>query len=382
MRRFVIVAMLTCWAGMASAIDETAFVRKSCGALTPCFTNLADLQTWVTTVKIPAPGNRLVVDIGAGEWEGPYHCLNSGYTTLRGSGRDQTIIVENGTTPLPATLAAADCFEFGVQDLSVRNDGGGHGVLWSAGGTSTFSNVDVFGSGSAWYDWACSGDPSVDPPLGEHYFFGTRLWGRVNGFFGECGESWFYGGDIAAFFDAGSGFGVFVGHRADVRVFGSTVRSIAEPGASLPAVGVAVGVPFSGAQPEGFGEFHMHGGIISVNSMASGSDATGLLADRGEAGTALAHTNDTAFTLQVGPSATATRTSGPGIRSPYLWEAGEEPPIPGLVSQSGYDMFVETDCHSSGVCDGTGSDPHLMLYSESCPPGNPWFDVVAGACRP
>lgn len=52
--------------------------------------------------------------------------------------------------------------------------------------------------------------------------------------------------------------------------------------------------------------------------------------------------------------------------------------------EHGQDMFVETDCSSTGDCEGTGSgtEPHLMIYAETeCGTTDPWFDVGLSECR-
>jgi hypothetical protein len=54
---------------------------------------------------------------------------------------------------------------------------------------------------------------------------------------------------------------------------------------------------------------------------------------------------------------------------------------PEVQSVHASDLYVESDCQESGACDaGGGSEPHLMVYSESCSP-SPWFDTVTGRCR-
>jgi len=69
-----------------------------------------------------------------------------------------------------------------------------------------------------------------------------------------------------------------------------------------------------------------------------------------------------------------------------VWPTGSLPPnatgeTGGAQSETGQDMFVETDCGSGGDCSGGGSETHLMIYNSSCSTAGPWFDVVTGACR-
>ena len=81
----------------------------------------------------------------------------------------------------------------------------------------------------------------------------------------------------------------------------------------------------------------------------------------------------------------------PKIESPMIWFAGTDAPRTDpndpnsdyVSSISGADMFVETDCDMNG-CDGVAAGeqrPHLMVYSNNCSAGGPWFDSVRGVCR-
>lgn len=173
----------------------------------------------------------------------------------------------------------------------------------------------------------------------------------------------------------------------DFRAFGSAVRSQVGAGIDVPTFGFSEN-EMTGVDAK-VGTFHMHGGIISVNAGGSSLDvgALGLVT---AAATAQAHTPGTAFVVAAANDGTSTRLRGPAgvTQSPFLWQQRDEPPrsVPGdpaspfVGSIQGADLFVETDC-SSTSCSG-GSDPHLMIYSESCVgAGGPWFDVVRGLCR-
>jgi hypothetical protein len=125
----------------------------------------------------------------------------------------------------------------------------------------------------------------------------------------------------------------------------------------------------------------MHGGIIAVDASkgAVSRNAIGIDVNKSTNGDGKAHTFETAWTVKAGTGGgTVTRLKGNGEHeSPFLWQAGTDVPVPNLVSLTGADMFVETDCNSSG-CSG-GSEPHLMIYSSSCP--SKWFDLVRQQCR-
>jgi hypothetical protein len=159
-------------------------------------------------------------------------------------------------------------------------------------------------------------------------------------------------------------------------MFGSTV--IVSVGALTSATNTLVGVK---AGPS-YGEFHSHGGIVAVDaSKGTGVvNAVGIDVNKGTSGDAKAHAFETAWVVKAGTGGgTVTRVKGNGNHeSPFLWQSGTDVPVPGLVSLTGADMFVETDCNSSG-CSG-GSDPHLMIYKSACTSSG-WFDLVRQACR-
>ena len=166
--------------------------------------------------------------------------------------------------------------------------------------------------------------------------------------------------------------GVAVTAEGDVRLFGSSVRS--HPGAGFTQNVDFIGVSLGQSQPGGV--FHMHGGIVSVNAGPLGRDAVGI--DATDA-TTFAHTLGTAFITKKGTGG-AIRVRGSGnVQSPLLWQSGTDVPLGGISSQTGKDLFVETDCDASG-CSGAGVQPHLMIYSAACG-ADPWFDTVRGACR-
>jgi hypothetical protein len=175
--------------------------------------------------------------------------------------------------------------------------------------------------------------------------------------------------------------GVWVSHRAAVHLFGSSVRvtTTGISSGSGSAFGVRVGLSGNSfSVPTGYGEFHFHGGVVSVNtSNLAAVSATGLtLNNGGGVGDARAHTLETGFAVKGG--STSTRLTGNGtFESPHLWEAGTAPPAAG-GAKDGHDIYVETDCNASG-CSG-GADPHLMIYKGACSP-TPWFDTVRNACR-
>ena len=356
---------------------------------TKCVESVSDLNNriWGTGGIFPTALAPLTVDIGPGEFTGTINCpQNEGYVTFRGAGRDRTVIKGQSTGALVSAVLADNCTALGFQDMAFTalntGTGVGYAIEWIRGGGSSWTDVDISGDIAGWYDSYCEGQPG-DPSEGEHYFWGSKVSGGKFGYLSVCGQSWFYGGEISAMASLKGGFtnkmtGVWVSHQARFQMFGSAIRvsTAGFTSGSGDAYGVRVGPSFVGSGG-GWGEFHSHGGVISVDSSSiSGVAATGLLLFDNGVGNAKSHTLDTAFSVKGG--STSTRLAGTGtFESPHLWEARTSPPTAG-GGIDGQDIYVETDCNSSG-CSG-GSDPHLMIYKSGCT-SSPWFDTVRNACR-
>ncbi len=399
------VSLLTLGTPALADVDADAAVvllRKDCGdpALENCFesmTELSNLSTgWIWTIRSPAPSATapLLVEIGPGEFE-TFTCAGGGNVTLRGSGREQTI--------LKGTFGADvdDCERLSFIDLGLH--GTNYGVQWLNGGDSSWSNTDLLGLGDV-TAYASSGwRDTCDPPFSKavHYFHGSRV--RVTGtgpiggsvgFHSSCSENWFFGGEILADVAVPTNFvtGVKVDIIGDVRTFGTTIRARAS---AMPNNASLVGVLVSlFADPSGLpgspapGAFHAHGSIVNASlSPESTADvsAVGLEVVGG-----LAHTPGTAFVVKASGAGVATRVNvgGSGTAlSPFLWQSGPKPPqspdeSTAVFSSDGKDLFVETDCDAAGDCDGGGNETHLMVYNEAeCGATDPWFDIVTGRCR-
>jgi hypothetical protein len=245
---------------------------------------------------------------------------------------------------------------------------------------ASWTDVDIDTVGAPWYDIGCFA-PYTDPPTGEHYFWGSKLVGhKTLGFYSQCHQSWFYGSEIRVQLDNPPDNpvrGVVVSGRGDVRMFGSTVRAFIGAVGPTDVDGVGVQVGFV-APGDDHGKFHFHGGIISVDA-SKGTDAVGMHVDTGPSGSSAGHVVDTAWTL-IGGTGEVRRLKGNNAKAaPFLWPRGTDEPIAGLLSRTGADLYVETDCgDASGGCDG-GSEPHLMVYSAQCP--SRWFGQVLGECK-
>jgi hypothetical protein len=358
---------------------------------------MAEVVTWTWNTRQPTASDPLVIDVGPGEF-GPFSCTNAGYVTIRGNGRDNTIIAQQGAQ---GAVTVENCTRLSFQNLAIKGDEFGYSsaaIYWFEGGDSTWSDVDVFsggGTASVSYSWwdECTG--SGEKSL--HYWFGSRLIGQGGWYhttmFTACSETWFYGGEVAAIGNPNSPNSNFLQHtavwvlsRGDFRAFGTAIRStdgganktIFNGGGRLGLQGVIVGNfdSYTNLGPEG-GDFHMHGGIINTNgSNTSGdSDVFALHVDD----VADAHVVDTAFSVKASGTGTGHRISGSKAQSPYQWPPGSNPPQIGSVH--GADMFVETDCDGTGDCEGAGTETHVMVYNASCTVTGPWFDSTTGRCR-
>lgn len=387
---------------------EIVFLVTDCGAAghtlgTDCFEDIASLRAFLwdpVTGLNPSAGSPALVDVGAGNFVGPLECPSgAGFVTFRGAGRDRSRILGPSTIlgwpGLTWAMDVTNCQALGFQDLSViaeASPGANIAVRWSGAGSSTWTDVDIRGAYAGWYDFSCGGDAD-DPPAGEHRFYGATITAGGLAYYAECGATWLYGSEVRVQANANSitplfGYtGIGVSHRGDVRVYGSAVRV---GGSAFPwvssAAGVRVGPSGNSGTPDGSGTFHMHGGVIAVDtSAAAGIDVVGLLVnDAGGSGDAMGHTPDTGFMVKGGAGADVARVAGDGhVMSPFLWQSGSAEPVSGLQSLTGQDLYVETDCDASGDCSGSGTpplQPHLMIYSANCT--SRWLDSVTGSCRP
>lgn len=409
----VIVTLASPAAATLDPDAEVVYLRKDCGTLANCETDLIGLQTWIYGTRQPDEQAPLLVDIGPGDFQGPFRCQDgNGWITLRGAGREQTRILSAPAGGPDALESAVDvvlpggCTHLNFEDLALV--GKRLGVYWQGDGVSTWTDVDIIGgtpfdqgplinSSIGWWDGGNIGCTETEPPpsIPLHFFFNTRVIARGGnptiGFIVHCGEHWFYGGEIVSTQEAPApqaiyeATGVKVEPWGDFRAFGASIR--ANIGDSP---GQAYDVPIRGVQVKKNGTFHMHGGIVNADaSDAAFFNATSVVGLEVAADALVAHTPGTAFFVQSAAFGTATRLLGaaPAARSPFLWPPGDDPPAnaslasPQVVSVQGADLYVERDCDASGDCDGSGTEPHLMVYSEHCTAGGSWFDIVTGRCR-
>lgn len=111
---FLLAVLLTSTSTVyAVVIDDDAtiiYLRKACqeGGIDQnnCFTDLGSVQDWVNNTRTPSPDHpQLLIDIGPGLFrpsgDTVFACRNMSNITLRGSGRDQTILGGSVTVNIP-----------------------------------------------------------------------------------------------------------------------------------------------------------------------------------------------------------------------------------------------------------------------------------------
>lgn len=371
---------------------EIILVRKDCGTLDNCFETIADALSWTWGTREPSASSPLLWDVGPGTWNEQWSCENNGYVTVRGAGREQTIIEANTI----GAVSVDDCEQLEFIDIGIH--GNTVTVFWEDDGSSTWTNVDIVGTDGGseslvWADDFCDGSFQA-----QHYFFGSRIILRdVDGtgyspaaWYGNCSDTWFYGGEILAEWNENKTGGVVyllnLSTNTRFQAFGTALRGVVTDTPTSTS-GILTAVSISGTSGVPTSMFHMHGGIISLLTNPSHSVSVAGLS---VGSYAVAHTPGTAFNLRPGSSSLAYRTSTSGsgaVDSPFLWQSGSTPPVAGgetnvLASTNGEDMFVETDCDGDGDCDGAGNQAHLMVYNpDECGSSEPWFDTVTGRCR-
>lgn len=379
---FPAIALIGCLIfpySVSAATDPAASVvmlRKSCndgagGTLNNCFTATNTLLDWVWNTRNPTATAPLLIDIGPGTF-GSLSCpLGKGFVTFHGSGRGRTIF-SGASTPLDSGGRFEGCNQLVFEHLTIS--GRFIGVIWAGGGSSNWTDVEMLGSYSAWYDSVdlTSGNPCPGRE-GTHRIFGstmkvTTTGGEIGGgklFLNSCGKNWIYASelllDAPATSPSSSEFPgiISAGIGNEVHLYGSNLRLFSGAGSTLQSM-TAIAAS-NGA------EVHVHGTGIDViatkpiNVIALSAGSGGMV-----------HANESAYNMQTGAGGTITRivNSGGHVNAPYIWE---HIPTAPLISLTGADMTTVT----TGTSDG---HPHLVIYDTSCI--SKWYDVVDRACRP
>lgn len=341
-----------------------------------------------------------MIDIGPGTFQS-WECTSSN-VTLRGSGRDKTII-KGGTQGFGVEINQG-CTDLTVQDLTVDNANGFWGVtIPNIAAKTSWTNVEIMGGIYGWVEWVTSSCANHD---GKHLFFSSRIisTGAVvnnntsRAYTATCAQSWFWGSEITSQApSAMTNMFALEAHGAEVHLYGSNVRLLLPNGSA--AASYIPGSPSSG---------NSHYMIAALNSSAIHIHGTGLDVVHPGTGTADMlyadstshfHANESAFNMHVSGAGKVRRIGGAGsIEAPYAWKQGSTPPlstkldgtptlngVTTLISVNGADSYIETDCPVSGNCSVGGTFPHQMVYRGECTNttvnGGPWFDLTTKDCR-
>lgn len=375
-------------------------ISNSVVPLKNCFESASSLWNttngWIWSTRNPTAASPLLVDVGPGTF-GPFTCdgTTKGYVSVRGAGREISILKGAGSEANGATIQ--NCVNLSFMDIGLHGDT--QGVLWTGRGNASWTNVDMVttGLGGPVYGWNDVCDDE-NPGQSVHHIHGSRVrnsgtpntswvfaWGS------QCSQTWFFGGEILATLSGSSSLfsssgGVQLENGAMLQVYGATIRALAVSGGSSQASFNVVGANVTGGS-----EFHSHGGTISARVLPAAIQTMNAVGINIVNSTSSIHTPGTAFVVEGGTSATSKRLAGSTsakIRDVFVWESGKLPP--GSTSEAnrvtsvrnGNDVWIETDCSSTGNCNNGGNETHLMIYNAAqCPALNPWFDTRTGACR-
>lgn len=373
-----------------AAVDPSAAVvtlRSTCTengtAMDNCFSDITALVNWITNTRTPGAADPLRVDIGPGTFvsrtvrpngtvvHGFVEAISlscdpatnfSGHISFVGSGPGQTILTSYSSSLAPVQVGYCTAMSFSDMTIVGANYGG---VIWSGGGNSKWSNVEINAVARAWYENGCAAT------RGNHYWFGSKIsatpaFSAVKGYHASCDESWFFGSEITAAIPAGQAAteaaAVAATEDGIVHVYGSVLRAFSDGTGEIPAA-----LSTSG------GEIHIHGTGIDVAS-TTGKAIVALSAATG----GKIHANGAAYNMSApgGSVARLKKDQDPlsHIHAPYLWEhVPDATSIPNYSSVAGADTTTLT----SGTSDG---HPHMAIYDPTCP--SKWYDATDKACKP
>lgn len=365
---------------VSAATDPAASVvllRTSCndgsgGVLNNCFTSSDTLLDWVWNTRNPTAAAPLLVDVGPGTY-GSLTCpAGKGNVTFHGAGRGRSIFSGGNSTAFTFGGQFTGCKQLVFEHLTIS--GTFIGVFWAGGGSSNWTDVEMLGGYSAWYDSINNtGSTCPSGQQGTHKIFGSTLKVTTNGgeigggkvFLNSCGKNWIYGSELildAPTTTANSTW--FPGITSDgagneVHLYGSNLHMNSGDGSTLQSMTAITAADSA--------EVHVHGTGIDViatkpiNVIAISAASSGLV-----------HANESAYNMQTATGGTITRivNNGGHVHAPYLWE---HIPAAPLVSVTGAD----TTTVATGTSDG---HPHSLIYDTSCT--SKWYDAVDRVCRP
>ena len=387
---------------LGAPFPDVAYVRQDCASLQNCADNMTEMLAWTWSTRDPSETAPLLIDIGPGSFAMPFDTCSvsspnqnsdRGHTTLRGSGRNNTVLTASAASGT-ALLQINGCNNIIVQDLAIDSTesvGNTHfGIVWTGGGSSSWTNVAVFASSYAWY----TPNACTLATRGRHEWFSSILHTQFGlgfsiAYNSNCEDSWIWGSELIAETEGGSTqqhIGVkSSAASSSVHIYGTDVRVIAKAGSSSPGGQI-------GLYAQSGGQIHHHGGEIVVRHEASNNqDVYGIVASLVNS---RVHVLETSFGILPGLGGTAIRSAqfgGGSAQSAFQWVPSTDAPMPGngtehIKSVDGQDSFVETDCPMNAGCQTSGDFPHLMIYTEACAgrpsiDQGPWFDTVTHNCR-
>jgi hypothetical protein len=381
--QFVFALLMFCSLPAASTPVNTIYLRTNCtengASVSGCYTTLASLNSAIVTIN-PNASKPLLIDVGPGQFGGTFKCTNVSNITVRGSGRTNTVIGSYASGFPLAQMPAFKLTNCDRLDVSNLKAAGTYYVIdWKGAGTTTWTDVDVFGVGIGWYDNGTdsAGEVTCAAPLTtKHYWYSSKFEihpqvSNLHTYSAGCGEHWFYGSELVASTEAvpgapapgnPHGASVLGAGNAEVHVYGSVLRFLAPQTGQEPN-GIAIVYSSNNAN------VHIHGTGIDAES-AFATNVTALLASTdGEI-----HANGTAYNLKSA-GGIVTRVlkedATAHIHAPYFWET--HPEAPTVVSEPGYDTAVVTN-----TVDGF---PHTVVnvLPTTCASG--WYDTTIRACR-
>ena len=230
---------------------------------------------------MPSVSSPLIVQIDPGQYTMPGSTCDadavpgSGYVTFRGAGRDNTVLT--GGASGFGVIGVNSCKQLDFQDLMIRTGtvscvGTSQiGILWTNAGSSTWTNIKVEATYSAWYDSTGTGGTCASTGGGHHEWYASNMittkGSGITGYQSICGDNWIWGSEILVLNDGGTSTGtsyaVGVGAQGTggrVHLYGSDVRVLTTTNASSSSPKMI------GLQSEDGGVIHIHGGEISVRS--------------------------------------------------------------------------------------------------------------------
>lgn len=379
----------------APADADSVTLRTSCtqgGTEIPnCFTSMDEVDNWLVNVRQPSATKPTIINIGPGTFGG-WQCKSS-HVTLRGSGRDQTSFVVSPNSGGAGMRIQIGCTNLNVQDMKVDGSVGG---LWGVDvinleAITSWTNVEIIGPTYGWVETVTN---SCNSNNGKHSWFSSRIIATGSGasraYSATCAQSWFWGSEITAIVNNNESNAFAIEARdAEIHLYGSNARLLLASNTTASSSGHFLMAALAGSA------IHIHGTGLDVEHAGTGT-VDMLYADSASH----FHANESGFNIHVSGAGKVRRIAGTPnrIEAPYIWKQGTQPPlstqlngsatyygVQTLLSVSGADSYIETDCPLIGNCSLGGNFPHQMIYREQCtdvgPSQGPWFDLTTNACR-